>query len=63
MVTANTGGGEGIRADYTTDGKCNKYPQGVNTSNAGYTNPTNGRSETFEIVEPSYGVYFWKRTE
>ena len=63
VVTANTGGGEGIRADYTTDGKCNKYNQGVNTSNAGYTNPTTGRSETFEIVEPSYGVYFWKRTE
>ena len=63
VVTANTGGRDGIRADYTTDGKCNKYSQGVNTSNAGYTNPTNGRSETFEIIEPSYGVYFWKRTK
>ena len=56
-------GGSSGRNDYSSEGNSGAYEQGVKTGSTGYTNKTTGRSETFEIVEPSYGIYFWKRTK
>lgn len=56
-------GGTSGRNDYSSEGNSGVYSQGVETYATGYTNATTGRSQPFGITEPSYGIYFWKRTE
>lgn len=56
-------GGKSGRNDYSSDGNCGVYSQGIETYPTGYTDSKTGRAKTFEITEPSYGVYFWKRTK
>lgn len=56
-------GGTSGRNDYNSDGNCGAYSQGIETYPTGYTDSKTGRAKTFEITEPSYGIYFWKRTK
>lgn len=52
-VTAMNGN-QSSRKDYVTDGGGNLYPQGCNTGNAGNNKEHNN-------IQPSMGVYYWRR--
>ena len=52
-VTAMNGN-QSSRKDYVSDGGGNLYPQGCNTGNAGNNKEHNN-------IQPSMGVYYWRR--
>lgn len=53
-ISANNGN-SAVRRDYSDDGNAALYPQGCNTGNAGNGKPHNN-------IQPSMGVYYWRRT-
>lgn len=53
-ISANNGN-SAVRRDYSDDGNAALYPQGCNTGNAGNDKPHNN-------IQPSMGVYYWRRT-
>lgn len=52
-ISANNGN-SAVRRDYSDDGNAALYPQGCNTGNAGNDKPHNN-------IQPSMGVYYWRR--
>lgn len=52
-ISANNGN-SAVRRDYSGDGNAALYPQGCNTGNAGNDKPHNN-------IQPSIGVYYWRR--